>query len=346
MLVAPPTHRPPAGARARRDGLLDERRAAARRRPALRAQAHHAARCGRRCRRSQHRVDLETLRAASTTPSALALNDIGRVTLRTSSPLVADPYAAQPRHRRVHPDRRGHQRHRRRGHDRRGARGRAGARAPRATSPGTRRRWTATTAGARSASRAPRSGSPACPASGKSTIAVALERAARRTRAARPTCSTATTCATACPTTSASPPGDRAENIRRIGAGRAAAGRRRHGRARRRWSRPTRPTAADRAERHTRPRACRSSRSTSTRRWRSASGATPRASTRAHAPASSTGLTGVDAPYEAPARPRTSCSTRRRRPSRVGRRAARRCSRARHRLGRVRRSHRPLMRAA
>ena len=52
-------------------------------------------------------------------------------------------------------------------------------------------------------------------------------RASRRSRsrssarwssaASPPTCSTATTSATGCPTTSASPPGDRAENIRRVG---------------------------------------------------------------------------------------------------------------------------------
>ena len=54
------------------------------------------------------------------------------------------------------------------------------------------------------------------PASGKSTIAVAVERALVEWGGS-PTCSTATTSATAYPTTSASRPGDRAENIRRVG---------------------------------------------------------------------------------------------------------------------------------
>ncbi len=41
-------------------------------------------------------------------PEQLELNDIGRVRLRTSAPLAFDPYVAQPPHRQLHPDRRGH----------------------------------------------------------------------------------------------------------------------------------------------------------------------------------------------------------------------------------------------
>ncbi len=41
-------------------------------------------------------------------PDELGLNDIGRVRLRTSAPVLADPYDAQPPDGRVHPDRRGH----------------------------------------------------------------------------------------------------------------------------------------------------------------------------------------------------------------------------------------------
>jgi bifunctional enzyme CysN/CysC len=42
--------------------------------------------------RVEHRVDVETLRTQAD-PGALALNDIGRVTLRTARPLAIDPYA-------------------------------------------------------------------------------------------------------------------------------------------------------------------------------------------------------------------------------------------------------------
>ena len=52
-------------------------------------------------------------------PDELELNDIGRVSVRTSAPLAIDPYRAQPPHRQLHADRRDDQRHRRRGHDRR-----------------------------------------------------------------------------------------------------------------------------------------------------------------------------------------------------------------------------------
>ena len=47
--------------------------------------------------------------------SELGLNDIGRLKLRTAAPVLADPYAVQPRDGRVHPDRRAHARHRRGG---------------------------------------------------------------------------------------------------------------------------------------------------------------------------------------------------------------------------------------
>ena len=69
-----------------------------------------------------------------------------------------------------------------------------------------------------------------------------------------------------------------------------------------RSSRPTRPTATPRA-RSTPATACPSSRSSSTRRWRSASGATPRACTPARAAGEISGFTGVDDPYERPDAP-------------------------------------------
>ena len=82
-----------AGGRARARGhrLLDGRGARPRRR-ALPAQAHRRGACGRTSRRSR--------RAWTSTPSRrqpadeLGLNDIGRITLRTAAPVLADPYAA------------------------------------------------------------------------------------------------------------------------------------------------------------------------------------------------------------------------------------------------------------
>ena len=77
--------------------------------------AHRRARCSARsCTRST-----STPCTATTPPSDLGLNEIGRVRLRTGDAARLRPLPAQPRDRRVHPHRRGHQRHRRRGHDHR-----------------------------------------------------------------------------------------------------------------------------------------------------------------------------------------------------------------------------------
>ena len=59
-------------------------------------------------------VDVHTLERGDA-PQELALNDIGRVRLRTNAPLVFDPYDQQPPHRQLHLDRRGFQQHGRRG---------------------------------------------------------------------------------------------------------------------------------------------------------------------------------------------------------------------------------------
>ena len=116
------------------------------------------------------------------------------------------PVRRQPGHRRVHPDRRAHQRHgRRRASSSRPREVKPGAQTARNDIRGTRRRWTATTAGERIGQRGATIWLTGLPASGKSTIAVALERASS-SPARSPTCSTATTSATACPTTSASRP--------------------------------------------------------------------------------------------------------------------------------------------
>ena len=62
--------------------------------PGRRYALKHTTRTVRATVQSIHdRIDPETLERRSN-PTALALNDIGRVTLRTSSPVVADPYAA------------------------------------------------------------------------------------------------------------------------------------------------------------------------------------------------------------------------------------------------------------
>ena len=66
------------------------------------------------------------------------------------------------------------------------------------------------------ASGAPPSGSPGCPRRA-SRPSPSPSNVRWSNPVTSPTCSTATTCGTDCPTTWASPPGDRAENIRRVG---------------------------------------------------------------------------------------------------------------------------------
>ena len=62
----------------------------------------------------EDRLDVTTLERA---PAAeLELNAIGRVRLRLGGELRGRPVRDQPRDRRVHPHRRGDERHRRRGH--------------------------------------------------------------------------------------------------------------------------------------------------------------------------------------------------------------------------------------
>ena len=64
----------------------------------------------------QYRLDVNTLHRDEGF-GALELNDLGRVMLRTAVPLFVGRVPAQPHHRELHPDRRGHLRDRRRGHD-------------------------------------------------------------------------------------------------------------------------------------------------------------------------------------------------------------------------------------
>ena len=86
---------PDRDARGRGDRLLDGRRAAARGREVL-AQAHdeHRAR-GRRHGRA-HR-STSTRSSPSPTATELQLNEIGLVRLRTSAPLLVDPYRTNRR---------------------------------------------------------------------------------------------------------------------------------------------------------------------------------------------------------------------------------------------------------
>ena len=88
-----PPARPP-GPRARPRGrrLLDGRRAAARRAGATRSSTRRTPRA-RSSRRSTTASTSRTLQPRAATRPSSALNDIGRVRLRTSKPLAFDPYA-------------------------------------------------------------------------------------------------------------------------------------------------------------------------------------------------------------------------------------------------------------
>ena len=142
------------------------------------AQAHDAHASARPSRRSTTRVDAETLETLAD-PAELGLNDIGRVTLRTSAPVRRRPVREQPRHRRVHPDRRAHATTRSapgivaRGP--RGRRARAETAPPDVTLAPVRAR-PRRTAGRALGQRGATVWLTGLPASGKSTIAVALER--------------------------------------------------------------------------------------------------------------------------------------------------------------------------
>ena len=69
----------------------------------------------------QYQLDVNTLHRDEDAVG-LSLNEIGRVTLRTTLPLFYDEYRRNRDHRQLHPRRRGHQHHRRRRHDPRPAR--------------------------------------------------------------------------------------------------------------------------------------------------------------------------------------------------------------------------------
>ena len=55
----------------------------------------------------KYRFDVDTLEHNAA--KVLELNEIGFVNLSTAEPIAFDPYAREPRHRRLHPDRPLHQ---------------------------------------------------------------------------------------------------------------------------------------------------------------------------------------------------------------------------------------------
>lgn len=150
------------------------------------------------------KLDPETLNEVEA-PVELTLNDIGSITLRTSSVLVADNYADNRDNgafilidevsndtvgagiiieaRELKPS----------GHNR-------------SDIKGIRRRWTANTAGTAPDNAAPPSGSPACPHPASPRWRW-LSSGPWSNRARWPICSTGTTCVTACPMISVSRPG-------------------------------------------------------------------------------------------------------------------------------------------
>ena len=112
--VSPRRHDLPAEQRAdaepghRRDGLLDDETSRCVR--ARSSPIKHTTRTARALVKDiQYRLDVNTLHRDEAT-NELGLNEIGRVQLRTTVPLLCDPYSPQPHHRLVHPHRRGHQR--------------------------------------------------------------------------------------------------------------------------------------------------------------------------------------------------------------------------------------------
>ena len=167
--------------------------------PGLHAEAHDAHGAG-----DGHRPALPPRRphaAPRQDATELALNEIGRVTLRATAPLFADDY----RRNRVTGsfvliDEATNQT---------AAAGmlRTGQlTVTPAGRSGTRRRSTGTAAGRRPGCAARRCGSPGCPGPGKSTLADAVAERAARQPAGRRTCSTATTSATGSTPTSGSRP--------------------------------------------------------------------------------------------------------------------------------------------
>ena len=116
-MICRPHNQPAVDPGHRRDGLLDGRPAAARRAQSWRSSTPPARRG--RSSRTCTTASTSTRCTATRRRTELALNEIGRVRLRTTEPLFADEYRRNRADRRLHPHRRGHQPHRRRRDDRR-----------------------------------------------------------------------------------------------------------------------------------------------------------------------------------------------------------------------------------
>ena len=120
-MLCRPNNRPTSRAGRRRDGLLDGQRPDAVDRT-RRYTLLHTTRDTARPSRSSTTASTSTRCTATRTRRTLALNEIGRIRLRTQQPLHVRSLPPQPRDRQLHPGRRGDQQHRRRRHDHRARR--------------------------------------------------------------------------------------------------------------------------------------------------------------------------------------------------------------------------------
>ena len=255
-------------------------------RPGARYALKHTTRTVRATVQAVHgRLDMTTLEDKPA-PGRLELNDIGRVTLRTSAPVLADRYADNritgafiliDEHT----------------NDTVGA-GMVEEARERKPPEATRRDVTWHDSELDRDAAVEGAGDPRRDGVADRAPGVGQVDDRRRARAqaggggpARRTCSTATTSATACPTTSASSPATAASTSAASPTSRGCSPTPAWCPSSR-WCRPRRPTASSRAS-CTTPRASSSTRSTSRRRSRSASAATRRACTRRRARASCPG---------------------------------------------------------
>ncbi len=98
-MICRPHNQPDVHAGPRRAGLLDGRDAR-RSRPGAKYAIKHTTRWARALvKEIDYRIDINTLHRDETA-TELALNEIGRVRLRTTQPLFVDPYQREPQDRR------------------------------------------------------------------------------------------------------------------------------------------------------------------------------------------------------------------------------------------------------
>ena len=101
-MICRPHNQPTSRPGHRRDGLLVDRAAPLRAAQQVHASSTRPAPCGRWCRTLHYRLDVNTLHRDETADE-LALNEIGRVTLRTHAAAVRRRVPPQPRHGQLHP---------------------------------------------------------------------------------------------------------------------------------------------------------------------------------------------------------------------------------------------------